>query len=55
MAKRPTRDEVFGWADRRINDLEIAKDRHDFMHINELGKLPSPAEMNMALIERGFK
>jgi hypothetical protein len=55
MAKRPTKDEVFGWADRRIVDLEIGKERHDYLHINELDKLPTPAEINKALIERGFK
>lgn len=55
VAKRPTRNEVFGWADRRIVDLEIGKERHDYLHINELDKLPSPAEINRTLIERGFK
>jgi hypothetical protein len=55
VEKRPTRNEVFGWADTRIVDLEIAKERHDFLHIDELDKLPSPAEINKALIERGFK
>jgi hypothetical protein len=55
IEKRPTRNEVFGWADRRIVDLEIASERHDFLHINELEKLPSPAEINKTLIERGLK
>jgi hypothetical protein len=55
IAKRPTRNEVFGWADRRIIDLEIGKERHDYLHIDELDKLPSPAEINRTLIERGFK
>jgi hypothetical protein len=55
MAKRPTRDEIFSWADRRLVDLEIGKDRHDYLHINELSKLPSPSEINRTLIERGFK
>ena len=55
MSKRPTKDEVFGWADRRITDLEIAKDRHDFMHLGELGQLPAPAEINRVLIDSGWK
>jgi hypothetical protein len=55
VAKRPTKDEVFGWADRRIVDLEIGKERHDYLHIDELDKLPPPAEINRTLIERGFK
>ncbi|MDO8667702.1 MAG: hypothetical protein Q7K35_01230 [bacterium] len=52
---RPTKKEIFEWADRRIVDLELAKDRHDFMHINELGKLPPQPEISRALVERGFK
>ncbi|MFH1255465.1 MAG: hypothetical protein V1667_03280 [bacterium] len=55
MAKRPTRNEIFRWADERIINLELARDRHDFMHINELGKLPSQAEISQALMDRGFK
>jgi len=55
VAKRPTRDEVFNWADDRFIDLELAKDRHDFLHIDELDKLPAPIEISKALIERGFK
>lgn len=55
MAKRPTKTEVFGWADKRLIDLEIRKERHDYLHINELDKLPSPSEINRTLIERGFK
>ena len=55
MTKRPTKAEIFGWADERIVDLELAKDRHDFMHLNELDKLPPQAEISRALAERGFK
>lgn len=53
--KCPTREEIFSWADRRLIDLEIAKDRHDYMHINELDKLPLPSEISKTLIKRGFK
>jgi len=65
LAKRPTKNEVFSWADRRLIDLEIAKERYDYLHIakerydylhiDELDKLPAPAEINRVLIERGFK
>jgi len=55
VEKRPTRDEMFSWADNRFIDLELAKERHDFLHIDELDKLPAPIEINKALIERGFK
>ena len=55
LAKRPTKDEMFSWADRRITDLEIGKERHDYLHIDELDKLPAPQEINRVLIERGFK
>jgi len=55
VKKRPTREEMFDWADERFVDLENAKDRHDFIHIKELDKLPSQIEIRKALIERGFK
>ncbi len=55
MAKRPTRDEIFAWTDRHIIELELAKDRHDYLHINELDKLPSQSEISQALMEKGYK
>jgi hypothetical protein len=55
MAKRPTRDEIFTWTDRHIIELELAKDRHDYLHINELDKLPSQSEISQALMEKGYK
>jgi len=39
MAKRPTRNEIFGWADRRIDDLELRADRNDFMHYRRVGEV----------------
>ncbi len=38
-----------------IVDLEIGKERHDYLYIDELDKLPAPAEINRTLIEREFK
>jgi len=55
LAKRPTKEEIFSWADRRFVDLEIAKDRHDYLHIEELDKLPTPLEISKALVKKGFK
>lgn len=52
---RPTKKEMFGWADERITDLELRADRHDYLHINELDKLPPQPEISRALVERGFK
>ncbi|MDO8667817.1 MAG: hypothetical protein Q7K35_01830 [bacterium] len=52
---RPTKTEMFGWADRRIVDLELRADRHDYLHINELEKLPPQPEISRALVERGLK
>lgn len=46
---------MFNWADNRFVDLELAKDMHDYLHINDLDKLPAPLEISQALIERGFK
>lgn len=55
IEKRPTKSEMFGWADDKFVDLELAKDRHDFIHIDELDKLPAPIDISKALVERGFK
>lgn len=52
---RPTKTEIFSWADRRIVDLELKAARHDYLHINELDKLPPQPEISRALIERGLK
>lgn len=55
LAKRPTKEEIFSWADNRLVPLELARDRHDYLHINELDQLPPPAEISRALMARGFK
>ena len=55
MAKRPTKDEVFSWADRRIVDLEISVDEFKYLHPEELNKLPPRNEISRVLVERGFK
>jgi len=55
MANRPTKTEIFDWADERIVDLELSTDRHDYLHINELDKLPPQPEISRALAERGLK
>lgn len=52
---RPTKAEIFAWADKRIVELELAKDRHDYLHINELDKLPPQPEISRILAEKGFK
>ena len=55
MADRPTKTEIFNWADRRVVDLALRADRHDYLHINELDKLPPQPEISRALAERGLK
>lgn len=52
---RPTKKEIFEWADGRLLDLELRADRHDYLHIGELDKLPPPAEISRLLVEKGFK
>jgi len=52
---RPTKKEMFGWADKRITDLELRADRHDYIHINELDRLPAQPEISRVLVERGLK
>jgi len=48
--ERPTRNEIFSWADRRIDDLEIRADRHDYFHLAELDKLPPSSEISKTLV-----
>lgn len=52
---RPTKKEIFEWADERILSLELSADRHDYLHINELDKLPPQSEISRALAENGVK
>lgn len=55
MSDRPTKTEIFNWADKRIVDLELKADRHDYLHIGELDKLPPQPKISRALAERGLK
>ncbi len=40
MAKRPTRDEIFRWGDTQIVDLQISKNKFEYLHADEIDKLP---------------
>ncbi|MCX6800394.1 MAG: hypothetical protein NT091_04595 [Candidatus Falkowbacteria bacterium] len=55
LVKCATKEDIVEWGDNRIIDLELARDRHDYLHINDLNSLPSQSKINKALIERGFK
>ena len=55
LAKRPTKDEMFRWADGRITDLEISVDEFKYLHPEELNTLPPRNEISRALVERGLK
>jgi chromosome segregation ATPase len=55
MAKRPTRNEIFGWADKRIDELELRADRMDYLHIEDLDKIPPQIEISKTLAARGLK
>ena len=52
---RPTLKQIMNWGDKKIVELELKTDRHDYLHINELDKLPPQAEISRALVERGLK
>ena len=52
---RPTLNQIMSWGDKKIVELELRADRHDYLHINELDKLPPQAEISRALVEKGFK
>lgn len=52
---RPTTERIFEWADGRLLDLELRADRHDYLHVKELDKLPPQPEISRILVEKGFK
>ncbi|GEM_PF-2576562 len=52
---RPTLNQIMSWGDKNIVDLELRADRHDYLHIDELDKLPPQAEISRALVEKGLK
>lgn len=52
--KRPTKQELFDWADKRIYPLELDQDRLKFLHIKEWKKLPSQREITGKLAEEGL-
>ncbi|MDO8592829.1 MAG: hypothetical protein Q7R92_03625 [bacterium] len=54
IAKRPTTDKMFSWADERITTLELDTDKIKYLHREEWKKLPSAPEINKSLIEAGI-
>ena len=55
IAKRPTRNDFSKWADGNIVDLQLRADRIDYIHMDDLDKLPSQPEISQALLARGLK
>ena len=50
IQKRPTREEIFRWADERIVNLELRADNIDYLHITELKTIPAPIEVRKVLV-----
>ncbi|MBU4319341.1 MAG: hypothetical protein KKF30_18940 [Proteobacteria bacterium] len=51
IAKRPTKKEIFDWADRRIIDVELDIDKVKYIHRDEWKKLPRAYEIKKILVE----
>lgn len=55
LAKRPTKKEMFGWADRKIVPLEIDMDKVKYLHLDKWNKLPPTIEISRTLVENKLK
>ncbi|MBI2459102.1 MAG: hypothetical protein HYV53_00945 [Parcubacteria group bacterium] len=55
IAKRPTTERMFSWADERITTLELEADKVKYLHREEWKKLPSALEINQTLLNDGLK
>lgn len=55
VEKRPTKNEIFQWADKKIDDIDLKVDRLDYLHIKELKNLPAQYEISHALVEADLK
>ncbi len=55
LAKRPTKKEMFSWADKRIVDIELDMDKVKYIHLDEWNKLPPTVEISKALVENKLK
>jgi len=54
LAKRPTKKEIFDWADKRIVNVELDMDKIKYLHRKEWKKLPRAYEIKKILIESGI-
>lgn len=55
LAKRPTKKEMFSWADKRIVDVELNMDKVKYIHLDEWEKLPPTFEISKTLVEHKLK
>ncbi|MFH1523166.1 MAG: hypothetical protein ABIE43_05120 [Patescibacteria group bacterium] len=55
LAKRPTKTEIFNWADKRIHNIELEVDRAKYIHADEWNKLPPQGDISRKLVEKGLK
>lgn len=55
IAKRPTTERMFSWADERITTLELEADKIKYLHREEWKKLPGALEISQALLNDGLK
>lgn len=55
IAKRPTTERIFAWADEKITTLELDADKVKYLHREEWKKLPSALEISQTLLNDGLK
>ena len=55
LDKKPSKDDLFGWGDRKIEPLELDSDRTKYIHQDEWKNLPSQPEITARLVEVGLK
>ena len=55
LENKVDKNTLLDWADNRILDLELDRDKAKFLHIEKWKNLPSAQKINNALIKEGIK
>ena len=54
LSKKPNKDHMFDWADKKIHNLELDMDNVKYIHRHEWKKLPAAYEIKKELVKNGM-
>ena len=55
LDKKPSKEDLFGWDDKRIEPIELDVDRLKYFHKDEWKKLPNQPEITAGLVKASVK